>query len=654
MKKGIYSLLALAVATVSLGLLASPASAAAAPTGSSANQASTWETWVEGETGHQATCYKHEADDDGDSSNEHGVSNDDTVRLNTFNQSWPGDHWELLVIKAGSDGGPNNDGNIWTVHPAANTNYRSAFHGGHGGGFDGRHDVSHWIVCKGETPAVQVTPVAPGVLPGTCDAEGSITAPDTAQVDWTITGPITARVATATPIGNVTLIGKTVYGPYDLSQITGSPCIPDATPIKPVLTTDEECGGSDLLTITAVEGVIYRVDGEIVDFNGAATADFAAVFGDITLNVTVEAADGYELVGADLGPWSFDLDGSEECYVKVKVDKDWTFPEGFSPDGTATIVVSYGEGESTSFIFNTDGDLVDAEGTVIGSRGEVLIPVSDLPYTVSEASYDVPGFECSEIEPELELSALVDNDQIVDRDYVNIYNECDPIAEPVEPTLVEALECDALDTVTVPETEGVRYLLGDEDVSGTVIELDEGETIVITAEIQDPYVGEDDEFSFTGSDVQPCELPNGPSVTVVQACGTLTATFSNKVVLGEGQSADDAVFTFRGEQIVVAPNATPVVRAITFAEDANGGSTTVEVNGVNYTVKTDCVPAVATTTTTAAPKAAPLTEKERGDLALTGSDAGSNVEKGAALLGIGVLLVGAAALGKRRKGAIEG
>jgi hypothetical protein len=212
--------------------------------------------------------------------------------------------------------------------------------------------------------------------------------------------------------------------------------------------------------------------------------------------------------------------------------------------------------------------------------------------------------------------------------------------------------------VDTPEGTDLVHEFG-EDYNGGSVEV----TIFAHGPEQDAYAIDGrspiSETRTVDTDCEINEIPNGPNVVVVQECGKLTATFTNNVEIGDNEFADDATFTFNGEQIVVAPNAPAVVRAVSYVEDFNGGTVNVEVNGTNYAVDTDCVTPVTTTTappvtTTAAPKAAPLTEKERGDLALTGSDAGSNVEKGAALLGIGVLLVGAAALGKRRKGAIEG
>ena len=116
------------------------------PNSSDSNKADYWEDYGPD----QAICYKHEGN-----GGEHGtVTNDGkTVVLNTFNQDWPGDHWELLVVKAGN----------WdavTVHPQAGVEYAA---------YDFK-DVSHWIVCKG----IKAASAEIVVNPGTCTAQGTI------------------------------------------------------------------------------------------------------------------------------------------------------------------------------------------------------------------------------------------------------------------------------------------------------------------------------------------------------------------------------------------------------------------------------------------------------------------------------------------------
>lgn len=128
------------------------------------NKPSYWE----GLTEHPSECYSHE----GDSS--HGSITDDakTVTLNEYDESWPGDHWELLVVKGGSDW------NNVIVHPEAGVAYASPTNSG------GKQSaVSHWIVCKGTAPTT-VVPTLTFTLP-TCDTAGQITMSE--NVTWTST-----------------------------------------------------------------------------------------------------------------------------------------------------------------------------------------------------------------------------------------------------------------------------------------------------------------------------------------------------------------------------------------------------------------------------------------------------------------------------------
>ncbi|WP_341994213.1 hypothetical protein MRBLWH7_002098 [Microbacterium sp. LWH7-1.2] len=82
-------------------------------------------------------CYSSEA------STDHGRITDGgkTVTLNEYSPSWPGDHWEVLVIKAG------NDWNSVIENPQAGVAYASPPNSA-----GNQANVSHWIVCKGKTP----------------------------------------------------------------------------------------------------------------------------------------------------------------------------------------------------------------------------------------------------------------------------------------------------------------------------------------------------------------------------------------------------------------------------------------------------------------------------------------------------------------------
>lgn len=122
------------------GLLAAILLMAAYPTGSDANHPQNWENQFP----HPAQCYKHEAGDN--SAHGYYVGKKKFV-LNVFNQSWPGDHWEALIIKSGTV-------NDVFVHPVAGVQYAAV---------SGK-DISHVIVCKGTTPQPTPTPT-PEVTP---------------------------------------------------------------------------------------------------------------------------------------------------------------------------------------------------------------------------------------------------------------------------------------------------------------------------------------------------------------------------------------------------------------------------------------------------------------------------------------------------------
>lgn len=111
------------------------------PTGPDANQPENWEDVFE----HPAQCYKHEA---GQNSAHGSYSRDGkTFTLNAFNQDWPGDHWEAIIVSAGKLRAA--DRNQVTVHPAAGTYQWSG----------GEKGISHVIVCKGKKPKPTPTPV---------------------------------------------------------------------------------------------------------------------------------------------------------------------------------------------------------------------------------------------------------------------------------------------------------------------------------------------------------------------------------------------------------------------------------------------------------------------------------------------------------------
>jgi hypothetical protein len=125
------------------------------------------EDWVDF-TDHEATCYS--------GGGSHGTVTDNglTVTLKPFDENWDGDHWELLVIKAG---------NLWNnviVHPTAGVAYASPPNKA-----GNQAEVSHWIVCKGTTPEDEPEVITPTLswTPPSCVAAGTLTKGP--RVTWT-------------------------------------------------------------------------------------------------------------------------------------------------------------------------------------------------------------------------------------------------------------------------------------------------------------------------------------------------------------------------------------------------------------------------------------------------------------------------------------
>jgi hypothetical protein len=123
------------------------------------------ESWTNAGPHDGAICYKYEDGKPGFSDNDHAyvINDGKTVILKPFGATWPGDHWELLVVKASTM-------DAVTIHPTAGTWY-AAFE---------YKEISHYIVCKGDTPDEDPKVASASVMttPGTCEAEGGVVGVD--------------------------------------------------------------------------------------------------------------------------------------------------------------------------------------------------------------------------------------------------------------------------------------------------------------------------------------------------------------------------------------------------------------------------------------------------------------------------------------------
>ena len=159
-------------------------------------------------------CFKHE----GWYRNGHGSGDGKTWTMAAFDPAWDfGDHWELLVVKAGTE-------RIVTVHPVVGQAYPAP---------DGK-DISHVIVCKGqgEVPVETTIPVdtTHPEQPTTTQAQATTTSPPATTV---LVPPST--IATATTPAPAVDIGITVctdqpalcLATATTAQVTGTAQLPE-------------------------------------------------------------------------------------------------------------------------------------------------------------------------------------------------------------------------------------------------------------------------------------------------------------------------------------------------------------------------------------------------------------------------------------------
>ena len=209
------------------------------PATSAANSTKYWEDLY---ADHNAECYKSEGN------TEHGKLTDKkkTVTLNPFNQAWPGDHWEVLVVKAG------NTNNV-IHHPAAGVAYASPLNSG-----GKQAEVSHWIVCKGttpETPPTVVTPTLEWTLPS-CTAAGVLTKSDNVEWVWKLNAD-----------GTTTWTAKPIAGTVFPDGVTFEWTVPNLEKLSETL---EQCRPPQPpATVTSSESFEYDCTSKVVTITTA-------------------------------------------------------------------------------------------------------------------------------------------------------------------------------------------------------------------------------------------------------------------------------------------------------------------------------------------------------------------------------------------------
>jgi hypothetical protein len=158
-------------------------------------EANSVEYWEALYADHKADCYKTS----GNSSHGKLTNGGKTVTLYPYQESWPGDHWEVLVVKAGTT-------NNVIHHPVAGVAYASPLNNG-----GKQATVSHWIVCKGTTPPVEEPP--------TEQPPATVTSVESSSHDCRTAIVTITKITTTTPF--VWLAGKWTPGtPSDVTTMS--------------------------------------------------------------------------------------------------------------------------------------------------------------------------------------------------------------------------------------------------------------------------------------------------------------------------------------------------------------------------------------------------------------------------------------------------
>lgn len=137
MRKRLLGLLALVAVIVALLPLGAVADSSDNP-----NHPDYWEALYPD----AVACYKY---DPPEKQNAHGSLTDGgkSVTLNEFQQAWPGDRWEVLIVNGGAEDVGHGKGNeVYELPEAGKAYFPPLNNGGE------QPNVSHWIVCKGEAP----------------------------------------------------------------------------------------------------------------------------------------------------------------------------------------------------------------------------------------------------------------------------------------------------------------------------------------------------------------------------------------------------------------------------------------------------------------------------------------------------------------------
>lgn len=275
----------------------------------------------------------------------------------------------------------------------------------------------------------------------------------------------------------------------DHLDVVAAGCVvpPTQVELAAPVAADQTCDATGTITIEARQGVTWTLD-EVATTPG--THDVAA--GSHT--VTATALRGWTIVGPST--WTLTVAAATECGVVTvtPVDPTVTPPAGCGLQGGWTVPATEGVSYLLDGVPVTAGD---HSGPVKGTVTATALPGYRLSDPGWSFALDVPAAEaCPEI----------------------------VVVTPVAPTVVPSPRCGVQGSVTVPATEGLRYLLdGQPFAAGT---HDGPLAGTVTAEALEGYTLEDAEWSVTISvpAAEACPVivvvtPVDPTVTPSTECG---------------------------------------------------------------------------------------------------------------------------------------
>lgn len=178
-------------------------------------------------------CYKH------DGNHAHGYLTDKgkAVVLNNYQADWPGDRWEVLIVKSGNEQGNTglNGQNVYELPESGKKYYGPLNNGGKQG------EVSHWIICKGEIPATTTSTTQPSTTSTTQPSTTSTT------VEVTTTSSEPTTTSTTVPETTTTSVEQTTTTSVEVTTTTSEPTTTSTTVPETTTTSVEET------TTTSVE-----------------------------------------------------------------------------------------------------------------------------------------------------------------------------------------------------------------------------------------------------------------------------------------------------------------------------------------------------------------------------------------------------------------